>query len=185
MVLLSDRFHKSVDWILLEKGISQTHGDPRTRRKRQRVWLSVINRGNNCTQVLETSANRLISGQCFLLASMAPLVTHASRASKDISASNTESTPRLELGKPPQHQHRGRNVFQSSGRTFACLYRNLHQISPLHNHPKIALASGQYRNAGFRPTAETRFAPPRRNQREGNAPWLATRLNMDSLRGRL
>ena len=28
VVLLSDRFHKNVDWILLEKGISETHGTP-------------------------------------------------------------------------------------------------------------------------------------------------------------
>ena len=110
------------------------------------------------------------------------------RVFRQLSASKLRRThrPRLvfeiRLGKP--QQRREPNVFQSPGRTFACLYRNLHQIPPLHNHPKIPLASGRYRNAEFRPTAETRFAPRVRKRREGNAPWLATRLDMDSLRGR-
>ena len=86
-----------------------------------------------------------------------------------------------------EEQHRGPNIFFSHPRrTFACRYRNLHTISQPH-HQNIMSASGRYRNAEFRPTAEMLFAPPFAKQSQEvlyfqlNCRIAARRQGVDSL----
>ena len=125
MVLLSDRFHKSVDWILRGEGNYPDSWNPlRTRRKRQRVqWLAI-----GC-QPGETTALKCLRPVPIGL----PLPQYVTFGNTRLAFLRTFLHPimkahhsrswcsRLELGKQ-QHQHRlGLNVFSASGRSFACL----------------------------------------------------------------